>query len=116
MDPAAVLSALAELAPSGPSRAPDAAGGRAPLWLTDPDRPPRRKATQRLAAVDALHRDERLLRRGWVFIIGRAQFEGEWRRVRLPLLHEPVRLRQGLRGYTVVPAGDLSLTDLVEDE
>ncbi|HEY8450990.1 MAG TPA: AAA family ATPase [Natronosporangium sp.] len=116
MDPSAVLTALAELAPAGRDRVLDATGGRAPLWLTDPDRPPRRKATQRLAATDALHRDERLLRRGWVFVIGRAQFGGAWRRVCLPLLHEPVRLRQGLRGYTVVPAGDLTLTDLVEDE
>ncbi|MGH3680384.1 MAG: AAA family ATPase, partial [Natronosporangium sp.] len=68
----------------------------------------------RLAAVDVLHRDERLLRRGWGFLIGVTQVDGSRRRVRLPLLSEPVRLRQAGRGYRIEPAGDLELTPLVE--
>jgi hypothetical protein len=115
MDPAAVLTALAELAPARRDRVYDVVGGRMPLWLTDPDRPPRRRATERLAATDALHHDERILRRGWVFVVGTVDVDGTQRRVILPLLSEPVRLRRTLRGYGVVPAGDLELTPLVED-
>ncbi len=52
----------------------------------------------RLASVDALHRDERLLRLCWMFLVGTVHLDGEPRRIVQPLLLRPVRLvrRTGL--------------------
>lgn len=66
MHPATIFTVLADLAPAGRERVFDATGGRALLWLADPDRAPRTRTAGRLAATDALHHDERVLRRGWL--------------------------------------------------
>ncbi|WP_433617923.1 AAA domain-containing protein [Dactylosporangium sp. CA-139114] len=119
MEPSRVLAALADLAPAGRDRVLDVAkGAPAPLWLDEPDRVPAGKAAQRLAALDSLHREERLLRRGWAWLLGTADIDGVARTVRLPLLFEPVRLEGSggrLRGYRVTSAGDLEVTPLIAD-
>ncbi|SCL33638.1 Part of AAA domain-containing protein [Micromonospora rhizosphaerae] len=116
MEAATILSALADLAPAGAERVFDVSGtGRPLVWLPEPDRGPRGARLDRLAALDALHRDERILRRGLAFLVGGADVDGGRRRVRLPLLAQPVRLERARRGYRVVPAGDLELTSLIED-
>jgi hypothetical protein len=61
-----------------------------------------------------LHREERVLRRGWGWLLGTVEVNGAPRKVRLPLLAEPVRIERGLR-HRLVPAGDLELTSLVTD-
>ncbi|MDG4797200.1 AAA family ATPase [Micromonospora sp. WMMD1082] len=116
MHAAAILTALADLAPAGAERIFDVSGtGRPLVWLSEPDRGPRGARLDRLAALDALHRDERILRRGLVFLVGGADVDGARRRIRLPLLAQPVRLERHRRGYWVEPAGDLELTPLIED-
>lgn len=117
MEIAAVLTALAELAPAGPRREEslDATGGRAMQWLLNPGYTGKHRAVERLAAMDVLHRDERLLRRGWAWIIGKAEVDGARRTVRLPLLSEPVRMRKTLGGYRISSAGDLEVTSFVTD-
>ncbi|SBT42469.1 AAA domain-containing protein [Micromonospora auratinigra] len=116
MEAATILTALADLAPAGAERSFDVSGAGRPLvWLPAPDRGPAGARLDRLAALDALHRDERILRRGLAFVVGTADLDGARRRVRLPLLTQPVRLERGRRGYRVVPAGDLELTPLIED-
>jgi hypothetical protein len=69
----------------------------------------------RLAAIDALHEHERLLRKGWVYVVGTAEIDGERRRVCHPLMSRPVVLRRALASHTVVPAGDLEITALISD-
>ncbi|MCW6009408.1 hypothetical protein K1W54_33425 [Micromonospora sp. CPCC 205371] len=116
MEVAKILAAFADLAPAGGERVLDVSGGGRPLvWLAEPDRAPRNTRVDRLAALDALRRDERVLRLGWTFVVGGAEVGGARRKVRLPLLAQPVRLEWALRGYRVVPAGDLELTPLIED-
>ncbi|MFG2169458.1 AAA domain-containing protein [Micromonospora chersina] len=116
MEAARILTALAELAPAGAERTFDVSGaGRPLIWLPEPDRGPRGTRLDRLAALDALHRDERILRRGLAFVVGGADLDGGRRRVRVPLLARPVRLDRTRRGYRIVPAGDLELTSLIED-
>lgn len=117
MDPTAVLTALADLTPSarGRDRALDVLADQAPVWLREPRWVPRGPVTERLAAIDVLHHRERLLRRGWLFVCGTTEPDGARRRVRLPLLSEPVRLKEHAHGYQVVPAGDPRLTPLVSD-
>ncbi|MFR9777812.1 AAA domain-containing protein [Micromonospora sp. MS34] len=116
METARTLTALADLAPAGAEQTFDVSGSGRPLvWLPEPDRGPRSARLDRLAALDALHRDERILRRGLAFVVGGADLDGGRRRVRLPLLAQPVRLERTRRGYRVVPAGDLELTPLIED-
>ncbi|GIE94270.1 hypothetical protein Ari01nite_17350 [Paractinoplanes rishiriensis] len=111
-----MLRALADLAPAGADRILDVTrGGRALAWLPRPDVAPRGKAFDRLAALDALHREERLLRRGWGLVVGSMPVDGKLQRVRLPLLTEPVRLQRGLRGYHVLPAGELEVTPLIRN-
>ncbi|MFD5830949.1 hypothetical protein, partial [Lentzea sp. NPDC060358] len=65
----------------------DPAGWTVPRSLRD--------EVARLAAFDALHQDDRLLRLGWAFLAGPAQVGGQRRRVCLPLVSRPVRLRKG---------------------
>ncbi|MEW2332331.1 AAA domain-containing protein [Micromonospora chersina] len=116
MEAARILTALAELAPAGAERTFDVSGaGRPLIWLPEPDRGARGTRLDRLAALDALHRDERILRRGLAFVVGGADLDGARRRVRVPLLAQPVRLDRTRRGYRIVPAGDLELTSLIED-
>ncbi|QOC91418.1 AAA domain-containing protein [Micromonospora craniellae] len=116
MRAATILTALADLAPAGAERVFDVSGtGRPLVWLPEPHRGPRTARLDRLAALDALHRDERILRLGLTFLVGGTDVAGTRRRVRLPLLAQPVRLERGRRAYRVVPAGDLELTSLIED-
>ncbi|MEU5553020.1 AAA domain-containing protein [Micromonospora sp. NPDC047793] len=116
MRAATILTALADLAPAGAERVFDVSGtGRPLIWLPEPHRGPRTARLDRLAALDALHRDERILRLGLAFLVGGVDVAGVRRRVRLPLLAQPVRLERGRRAYRVVPAGDLELTSLIED-
>jgi hypothetical protein len=115
MRPSTVFAVLAELAPAGGDRVLDVSGSRPLAWLDDAERTRRVKEIDRLAALDALHREERLLRRGWGFLAGRTEIDGKARKIRLPLLSQPVRLERGLTGYRVVPAGDVEITPLVTD-
>ncbi|GIG95452.1 DEAD/DEAH box helicase [Plantactinospora mayteni] len=113
---ASVLRALADLAPAAPERVLDVTRPGQPLiWLADPGSCRRSREVERLAAADLLHRDERTLRRGWGLVAGVVETDGGTRKVRFPLLSEPVRLERTLRGYRVVPAGDFEITPLVED-
>jgi hypothetical protein len=112
----AVLGVLAELAPAGGDRVLDVSRGGQPLvWLKDAERAPRKGDVDRLAAIGALHKEERPLRRGWGFLAGRVEVDGKARKVRVPLLSQPVRLERGLGGYRVVAAGDVEITPLIED-
>jgi hypothetical protein len=118
MDPTAILRALADLAPAGAERVYDVTrGGAAVVWLARerPDRVPWNKSTSRLAAIDALHRDERVLRRGWGFVVGTVEVDGARRRVVCPLLAEPVRLDRRGGGFRVTPAGDVEVTPFITD-
>src|SRR5688500_19130361 len=93
MQPGRILAALADLAPAGRERVLDVSRGEQPIvWLAEPDRAPRGRAVDRLAALDALHRDERILRRGWAWVVGTTELDGDRRKVRLHLVAEPVRL------------------------
>jgi hypothetical protein len=110
-----VLAVLAELAPAGTDRILDVTHGSQPLvWLADSERATRREG-DRLAAVDALHREERILHRGWGFLAGRTEIDGRMRKVRVPLLSQPVRLERALTGYRVTVAGDSEITPLIAD-
>lgn len=69
-----------------------------------------------LAAYDALHQEDRLLRLGWAFLAGPAQIGGQRRRVCLPLVSRPVRLHHGLGlGYAYHVAGDAGVFPLIDD-
>lgn len=129
---AAVLRAFADLSPAGSSVPLDVTNAYGPfVWLGVPDEPTRvfgelsddaaqvlrvrgSQPLRRLAGLDALHRDERLLRAGWVFLAGSIEIDGRRRRVCLPLLSRPIRLR-GRGMVAVTPAGDEELLALVDD-
>ncbi|GAA2881659.1 hypothetical protein GCM10010443_51040 [Actinoplanes cyaneus] len=116
MQPRSVLEVLAELAPAAAERTLDVTRGSQPLvWLETAEKAPRQVAVERLAALDALHREERILHRGWGFLAGRIEIEGKPRKIRMPLLTQPVRLERSLLAYRVVPAGDVEVTSLVTD-
>ncbi|SDS26043.1 AAA domain-containing protein [Actinoplanes derwentensis] len=117
MHPSDVLAVLADLAPAGTGdRGLDVTRGGQPLvWLTDAEKVPRRAESDRLAALDTLHREERILHRSWGFLAGQTDVDGTSRKVRAPLLSQPVRLERALTGYRVVPAGDVEITPLVGD-
>ena len=142
-DTSAILRAFADLTPAAqPSGLDVTAGGHPLVWLgvrsmlvarwsdesvitgadaaqrVQPDmrmRVGRDPRLDRLAAIDALHEHERLLREGWVYLVGSAEVDGERRRVCHPLLSRPVVLRRTLGSHTVVPAGDLEITPLISD-
>lgn len=115
-DPAAILRMFASLEP--PERAPtyDVTANGPFLWLRTRwslilsgheafanDPLPRHDRLQRLASIDALHRDERLLREGFVFLCGPTEIGGSTVRVCLPLLSQPVRIQ----GTSLVSAGEV---------
>jgi hypothetical protein len=75
----------------------------------------RRRHWSALASLDALHEHERLLREGWVYVVGTAPVDDERRQVCLPLLSRPVRLSKLLGSFVVVDTGDVELTPLVTD-
>ncbi|MEV6344844.1 ATP-binding protein [Actinoplanes sp. NPDC051851] len=115
MLPPDVLAVLAELAPAAAERPLDVTrGGQSLVWL-DAERAPRTRATDRLAALDVLHREERILHRGWGFLAGSVEIDGKNRKIRVPLLTQPVHLERSLPGYRLIPAGDVEVTPLVED-
>ncbi|BCY07161.1 DEAD/DEAH box helicase [Actinoplanes sp. L3-i22] len=117
MLPRTVLDVLAELAPAAAERTLDVTrGSQALVWLDTAEKAPRQKAIERLAALDALHREERILHRGWGFLAGGTEVEGRTRKIRLPLLSQPVRLERSLLAYKLVPAGDVEVTPLVADQ
>lgn len=65
-----------------------------------------------LEKYDELHRDERLLRQGWGVIVGRTVVDGKTRRIQLPLVSRPVRLKSDRpdgRLQHVIPAGDIEV-------
>lgn len=123
---ASILRALADLAPGDttPERLLDVTGGgdQPFVWVGDRVHPQdllppgvaeaslpwrfQEKAVARLHAYDALHREERLLRVGWLFLCGPVRIGGSIRRVCMPLLQRPVRI--ATRGLQVVvePVGD----------
>lgn len=86
----------------------DYGNGRVPT-VTGSTRLPRTAELDRLAAIDALHTHERLLREGWVYLVGRAVIDGEPRRVCVPVIARPVRLSRQLGAYGVAPVGDLEV-------
>ncbi|WP_310376485.1 DEAD/DEAH box helicase [Catenuloplanes atrovinosus] len=107
--------ALADLAPARSELVLDVARAGQPFaWLADPERAPHGRVGDRFAGLDALHREERVLRRGWGWVLGRAEIGGTLRRVRVPLVSQPVRIERGLRNR-LLPAGDLEITPLLAD-
>jgi hypothetical protein len=115
MDPRKILAALADLAPARSDLVLDVARAGQPFaWLEDPDRAPRGRVGDRFAGLDALHHEERVLRRGWGWVLGSTEVGGVQRRVRLPLVSQPVRIERGLRAR-LLPAGDVEITPLVAD-
>lgn len=90
-------------------------GGQPLVWLKEPLRAPRNAAVDRLAGLDALHREERILYRGVGFLAGRVEIDGALRKVRVPLVSGPVHLNGSWTGYQIVPAGDVTVTPLVTD-
>jgi hypothetical protein len=71
----------------------------------------------RLAAIDALHSAERLLRIGWLFLCGTADHHGKPTRFCLPLLSGPIRLQRLFHGHRIIHEGDVEMPgDLFDDE
>jgi hypothetical protein len=68
-----------------------------------------------MASMDALHREDRVLHEGWVFVVGRVEVDGERRTHCLPLLTRPVHLAGRIWKHALYPAGDRELTWLVRD-
>lgn len=99
----------------------DHAAGTAALTqdTTGPSWPPPKRlrpAVDRLAAFDALHAEDRLLRLGWAFLTGPAEIDGQRRRLCLPLVSRPVRLQTTAIGRVAIhPAGDRTLLPLLAD-
>src|SRR5690349_3179074 len=117
MQPRQILAALADLAPAAADRVYDVTRGGQPLVrLDEPERAPANREVNQLAALEALHREERILRRGRGWIVGGSADDGSSRRkVRVPLLSQPVRLERTFRGYRVTAAGDIEVSPLIED-
>ncbi|WP_143466714.1 AAA domain-containing protein [Lentzea kentuckyensis] len=87
-------------------------------WRPVPWTAPRqaRHQAEHLAAFDALHQEDRLLRLGWAFLAGPALIGGQRRRVCLPLISRPVRLHSGVgSNYAFHIAGDAGVFPLIED-
>lgn len=70
---------------------------------------------RRLAATDALHREEQLLRVGWGWV-ARAPTDGEPTRVLHPLLAAPVGVVDRELGASLVRTGDTELTPLIRTD
>ncbi|GAB7037405.1 MULTISPECIES: AAA domain-containing protein [Catenuloplanes] len=115
MDPRKILVALADLAPARSELVLDVSRAGQPFaWLEEPERAPAGRVGDRFAGLDALHREERVLRRGLGWVLGSTEIGGVRRRVRVPLVSQPVRVERGLRGR-LLPAGDLEITPLLAD-
>jgi hypothetical protein len=71
----------------------------------------------RLAAIDSLHPAEHLLRIGWLFLCGSANFQSKPTRFCLPLLSVPIRLQRWGRGtHRVIHEGDVEMPDGLFDD
>lgn len=66
-----------------------------------------------LATLDSLHKHERLLREGWIFLAGSVERDGERHDLLLPLVSRPVRLTRRVGGLVLTAAGDRDLLPLV---
>jgi hypothetical protein len=112
MSTARLLLALADLAPAAPPSRQRVRRDRVGDQYAWSDRLDAVLGAAELAKYDELHRDERLLRQGWGVVLGRMEVDGKPRRVRLPLVSRPVRLRSDpsdrFRQH-VVPAGDIEV-------
>ena len=127
----AVLRVLARLTPAGNTSAESAvldvrAAGRDAVWigylpqwgdaLPGPLRLGKRSELARLAAIDQLYHEDRVLRAGWTVVTGTAPLDGRVVRVCTPLASWPIRLvRQKWGEFTLTVAGDLEITPLVTD-
>ncbi|MDZ7732649.1 MAG: AAA family ATPase [Acidimicrobiia bacterium] len=133
MIPAATtLRAFADLTPTEPRRALDVGGSGPVYWLpynrsllvqgaAASESPLLRDdvVLDRLAALDTLHRHERLLREGWVFLTGKAEIDGRSVEINLPLLSQPVRLRRhfgAFGAYSLEAAGDREILSLIDNK
>ncbi len=125
--PQTVLRYLSELAPTGRvttdvvHRTSEFAhlGWRPGLiWARSAQRLSVKKSDdmRRLAALDVLHSAERLLRIGWLFVVGTVQLGGKPARFCLPLLSVPVRITDGGFQYRVVHDGDVEMPEDFFDE
>lgn len=130
MDLSRILTALAELTTGTVRRELDVSHRSAAfVWLFGPLTPARERALGRLAKLDVLHREERLVRRGWAFVCGSTEVDGTRRTVCLPLIYQPVRVHQHEDGndtgdngengdaapFVLRAAGDREITPLIED-
>ena len=66
-----------------------------------------------LATLDSLHKHERLLREGWIFLAGSVERDGAVHELLLPLVSRPVRLTRRTGGLVLTVAGDRDLLPLV---
>ena len=76
------------------------------------------RALERLVGLDRLQASERLLRLGWGWIGGKARFEGDDRRILLPIVSVPIEVELGgWRGkqHRLTPAGDVTASHLMSD-
>ena len=115
-----IVGALADLAPGPTGPVLDVGKGSQPFHWVDatltagkPQSVRGHPDVDRLAAIDALHRDERLLRLGAYFLHGTVTTGPTTRAVQVPLVSLPVRLTGTLGGFRLVPAGDLELSPLL---
>ena len=132
MEPAAVLRAFANLTSTGTPPLIDVTASDQPLaWLgvrhslfvgqSGGPAPvpmvhlPASAALDRLAMLDVLHRQEHLLREGWVFLCGTVDLDGAPRSVCMPLLSRPVRLTTQPNGHALLATGDAELLRLIGD-
>lgn len=125
VDASAILRAFADVTPKREREGLDVTSAGPFLWLGTRVSFLREEASvppgvdvSRLASIDALHANDRLLREGWVFLAGRATIDGKEVRICTPLLWQPVRVRRqafGRQGFTLSAAGDVHLTSLVDD-
>jgi hypothetical protein len=111
-------AAASTLGRSGPDPYGTTSPGTAPLAAPVPADP----AMRRLAALDALHHDERLLREGFAWLCGPVELDGQEERVLLPLVSAPVRVASTpprplgpLGRFAIAPAGDREVLALVTD-
>lgn len=75
-----------------------------------------RSVAEQLAAVDALRPWQSSLRVGWLFFSGQVERAGRTTQVLRPLAELPVRVvRVPLGPHWLVPAGDVRVSDLVND-
>jgi hypothetical protein len=121
MDVAQVFAALADLAPARREREAEyeIPNGSAAHHVDGWDKPVRATPeVDRLAATDALHRDQRLLRRAWGVVYRDADGVGKGapHKAAFPLLSQPIRLERSSRiHYRIEPAGDFELSPLITD-